>query len=142
MTGRRGFTLLEMLVASTIMAVAIVGLMSGLSGTTRNAARLRDYDRVVQLARLRMNDILADDRARNANLSGEFPPEAVGGLKAGWRGAVTLADKGPAPTPGGFMLERVQVEVWWMAGEQRRTFILESYRRRVIRPDDAQTGMF
>ena len=60
---QRGFTLLEMLVATTIMGLAIAGLMSGLSNSTRNAARLRDYDRVVQLARLRMNDLLADMRA-------------------------------------------------------------------------------
>ena len=38
-----------MLVASSIMAVALVGLMSTLSGSARNAARLRDYDRVVSL---------------------------------------------------------------------------------------------
>ena len=37
--GSRGFTLLEMLVASTIMAIAIVGLLSGIAGATRNAAR-------------------------------------------------------------------------------------------------------
>ena len=61
---QRGFTLLEMIVATMIMGIAVVGLMSGISSTTRNAARLRDYDRVVQLARLRMNDLLADPRCR------------------------------------------------------------------------------
>ena len=45
-----------MVVATLIMAVAVVGLLSGISGATRNAARLRDYDRAVQLARLRMNE--------------------------------------------------------------------------------------
>ena len=59
---KRGFTLLEMMVATTIMAVAMVGLLSGIAGATRNAARLRDYDRAAQLARLRMNELLADDR--------------------------------------------------------------------------------
>ena len=41
----RGFTLLEMIVATTIMGVAVTGLLAGLSGATRNAARLRDYER-------------------------------------------------------------------------------------------------
>ena len=49
--GRRGFTLLEMVVATAIMGIAVVGLLSVLAGATRNAARLRDYDRVAQLAR-------------------------------------------------------------------------------------------
>ena len=39
-TGKRGFTLLEMIVATTIMGIAVAGLMSGISSTTRNAARL------------------------------------------------------------------------------------------------------
>ena len=132
----RGFTLLEMLVASTVMAVAVVGLMSALSGAARNAARLRDYDRVVQLARLRMNDLLADERTRNTTVGGEFPPELVGGLHAGWQGSVSKAEEGPEKVVGGVLLDRVQVEVWWMAGEKRRTFSLEGYRRRVVKGDD------
>ena len=52
MRARRGFTLLEMIVATTIMGIAVAGLMSGIASTTRNAARLRDYDRVVHLARV------------------------------------------------------------------------------------------
>ena len=41
MKGKRGFTLLEMIVATTIMGIAVAGLMSGISSSTRNAARLR-----------------------------------------------------------------------------------------------------
>lgn len=138
MSGRRGFTLLEMLVAATIMAVAIAGLMSGLSGTTRNAARLRDYDRIFQLARLRMNDILADEFIPlNRSLGGPFPPELVGNLNAGWRAVVTKAEQSDIPFPGDYVLDRVQLEVWWMAGEQRRTFTLEGYRHRLFRTEDA-----
>jgi general secretion pathway protein I len=130
---RRGFTLLEMLVASTIMGVAIAGLLTGLSGSTRNAARLREYDRVVQLARLRMNDILADPNIRNTSLAESFPPEAAGGVEAGYRATVAKVEEGPLPTDGDFVLDRVQLEVWWMSGGGRRSFTLEGYRRRLIR---------
>ena len=133
-----GFTLLEMLVATTIMGIAIVGLMSGLAGATRNAARLRDYDRVVQLARLRMNDLLADPQTPlNTPIGEQFAPDLVGGLTAGWTATVTVAEKGPAPFVGDFVLERVQLEVWWMAGGQRRTFAMEGYRSNLARFDDA-----
>jgi hypothetical protein len=122
-----------MLVASVIMAVALVGLMSGLSGATRNAVRLRDYDRIVQLARLRMNDLLADDRAQG-NVGGQFPPELVGGLNAGWKANVVKEEEAPDPVVGNFALDRVVLEVWWMEGDRRRTFSLEGYRHRIIRP--------
>jgi len=121
------------------MGLAIVGLMAGLSGATRNASRLRDYDRVVQLARLRMNDILADPRVPlNTAIGGQFSPDLVGGLNAGWQATVTLAEKGPAPFVGDYALDRVQLQIWWMAGEQRRTFSLEGYRSRPMRAEDAR----
>src|ERR1700730_187674 len=123
-----------MIVATTIMGVAVVGLLSGISNSTRNAARLRDYDRVVQLARLRMNDLVVDERApRNTMIAAEFDKAFTGGLQAGWRAIVTLAEAAPSAAAGDFGLDRIQLEVWWMAGEQRRTFALESYRRRTLR---------
>ena len=137
MKRQRGFTLLEMLVAATIMGLAIAGLMSALSTSTRNAARLRDYDRAVQLAQLRMNDLLADMRLpRNQTLEGEFAPAITGGMTAGWRARVTKAESSPSPSPGDFTLDRIQLEIWWMTGDLRRKFELEGYRRRSLQPQD------
>src|ERR1035441_6104890 len=90
MTGKRGFTLLEMIVATTIMAIAVVGLLSGIAGATRNAARLRDYDRAVQLARLRMNELLAD--GAGGGLSGTFESDLTGGIEIGWQARITNAE--------------------------------------------------
>jgi general secretion pathway protein I len=135
----RGFTLLEMIVATTIMGIAVAGLMSGISNSTRNAARLRDYDRVVQLARLRMNSLLTDPRTPvNVPLEGQFDAAITGGLACGWRAQVSVAEKTPLPAPGAYVLDRVQVEIWWMSGGQRRSFSLESYRRRILRPEDIE----
>jgi len=132
-----GFTLLEMIVATTIMGIAVVGLLTGISGATRNAARLRDYDRVVQLARLRMNELLLDERLpRNTEISGLFDPALSGGLNTGWRARVTIAEESPAPAPGDLALDRIQLEIWWMAGPQRRTFALDTYRRFTLRVED------
>jgi general secretion pathway protein I len=140
-TGHRGFTLLEMIVATTIMAIAVVGLLSGISGATRNAARLRDYDRAVQLARLRMNELLADPRLQqNVISSGPFDPSLAGGLDAGWSARVTTFESSPNAAPGELALDRIELEIWWMSGQQRRTFTLDSYRRRAIRPEDVAPG--
>jgi len=134
--GRRGFTLLEMVVASTIMAIAVVGLLSALAGSVRNAARLGDYDRVVQLAKLRMNDLLLDEGLpRNVEMAGAFNVGA-GGFESGWRARLTAFQMPPVPAPGQMALDRIQLEVWWIQGAQRRSFDLDGYRRRILKLED------
>ena len=131
--GNRGFTLLEMIVATLVMSIAVVTLLSGLSGATRNAAHLRDYDRVAQLARLRMNELLADTSIKGG-ASGVFDPALTGGIEAGWQATVAMFE-GPAEvTPDTLVLDRVQLEVWWKSGPERRTFTLEGFRERSLNP--------
>lgn len=138
MTTRRGFTLLEMMVATTIMGVAVVGLLSQISGSVHNAARLRDYDRVAQLARERMNELLADyTMPRNVELSSEFDPSLTGGLAVGWRSQLTTFEK-PSSAAGMLALDRIQFQVWWGSSGKRRTIYLESFRKRWTTPQDFQ----
>jgi general secretion pathway protein I len=135
-TGRRGFTLLEMMVATTIMGVAVVGLLSEISSSVHNATRLRDYDRVAQLARERMNELLADyNMPREVELSGQFDPAITGGLEAGWRSQLSTFEK-PSSMVGQLALDRIRLEVWWNASGHRRTIELESFRKRWTTPHD------
>ena len=141
MTGKRGFKLLEMVVATLIMAVAVVGLLSGISGATRNAARLRDYDRAVQLARLRMNDLLMDYlMPRDTQVSGNFDPALTGGIESGWRARLSNFEMPPSPAPGQLALDRIELEIWWASGKEHRTFAVDAYRSRVLRPADVAVG--
>ena len=134
---RRGFTLLEMIVATLILAVAIVGLLSGISTAMRNAARLTAYDRVVQLARLRMNDLLvASKLPRNTVLNGQFDPGVTGGVDAGWQARLTRFEMPPNPAPGVPAIDRIELQIWWMSGQQRRTFTLDGYRHSLIQPEE------
>jgi general secretion pathway protein I len=139
MTGKRGFTLLEMIVASTVMAIAVVGLLSGIAGATRNAARLRDYDRVVQLARMQM-DFLLVDRTAAGPRSGSFDAQQTGGLAAGWQARVSPSQTPPIPASGQPVLERIELEIWWMQGDQRRTFTLDAFRTRFLSANSSEPG--
>src|ERR1035438_8037001 len=139
MTGKRGFTLLEMIVASTVMAIAVVGLLSGIAGAARNAARLRDYERVVQLARMQM-DFLVVDRTVAGGLSGTFDPQQTGGLAAGWQSRVSGSQTPPNPAPGQPVLDRIELEIWWMQGDQRRTFTLDAFRTRFLSGNASDLG--
>jgi len=134
---RAGFTLLEMIVATLIMAIAVVGLISAISGSTRNATRLIEHDRLVQLARTKMNELLLDRTLpRDLVVNGEFDPAQSGGGKAGWRARSTLFERAPTGQPGAMVLDRIQLEVWWMASGARRSFTLEGYRSRFAVKED------
>jgi general secretion pathway protein I len=125
-----GFTLLEVLVATLIMGIAVAGLISGLSQSVKNVSRLADYDRAAMLARTRMNDLLLDpDLPFQGDLQGEFDSEQSGGVKSGWRASVRPFEAPPNAGPGTVILEQVALEVWWNPeGGNRRTMQLAGYR--------------
>ena len=139
MTGKRGFTLLEMIVASTVMAIAVVGLLSGIAGAARNAARLREYERVVQLARMQMDFLLVDGTVAGSR-SGSFDAQQTGGLAAGWQSRVSASQTPPNPAPGQPVLDRIELEIWWMQGEQRRTFTVDAFRTRFLSGNSSEPG--
>lgn len=127
---RRGFTLLEVLVATVIMGIAVAGLIAGLSQSVKNASRLTDYDRAAMLARTKMSDLLLDTNAPfDGTLEGQFDGEQSGGIPSGWRAALRPFDMPPRVTPGTVILQRIGLEVWWQpVSGTRRTIELESYR--------------
>jgi hypothetical protein len=126
-----------MIVATVIFAVAVVGLVSAISGAVRNAGRLTDYDRAVQLAGQRMNELLLDDRLpRGTAIEGSFDPQQSGGLDAGWRAMVSNFEMAPQPAPGQTAIDRIELQIWWQSGPQRRTFTVDGYRPHVLKPQD------
>ncbi|HWR52072.1 MAG TPA: prepilin-type N-terminal cleavage/methylation domain-containing protein [Bryobacteraceae bacterium] len=127
---RRGFTLLELLVATLIMGIAVAGLLSNMSVSLRNAARLTEHDRASVLARAKMDELLLDRTLpAGAEVQGRFAPEVAGGVEAGWRASVSLFEAPPNAHPGMSVLERVALEIWWRDGGSQRSYKLDGYRR-------------
>src|SRR5258708_35305230 len=96
MRSRRGFTLLEVMVATTIMGIAVVTMLSALSTSVRNATRLTDYDRAVLLGRAKMDALLSDPTLPPMTVM-EQPLDAsmLGGAKGGWRAQVSPFEQAP-----------------------------------------------
>src|SRR4051812_42547579 len=127
-----------MIVAATILAIAVVGLMAGLSGPPRNAARLQDYDRAVQPGRTRMNELMIDQPTpRNPFVEGPFDPAVAGGMESGWKARISVYKLPPHPAPGEVAIDRIELQVWWRTGQNIRTYTLDGYRPRGMKADDA-----
>lgn len=126
-----GFTLLEVLVATTIMGIAVAGLIAGLSQSAKNASRLTDYDRAAMLARTKMNDLLLDANLPfDGRVEGQFDRDQSGPAAAGWRALVQPFDVPPNAGPGTIILQRLALDVWWMPADgARRSIQLEGYRQ-------------
>jgi general secretion pathway protein I len=117
---QEGFTLLEVLVATVILATAIAGLMAALSGSVRVASRLTDYDRAAMLARRKMEEITTERRLpRFTQLEGMYDPAQTNGAPSGWRAMVVPFEVPPNFGPGTPIVERVQVTVWWTSGDRQ-----------------------
>lgn len=140
---RCGFTLLEVLVATLIMGVAVAGLLGALRASLSNAARLSESQRAAALARRQMDALLATrGLPKGEPVEGTFPREETGGVEAGWRARVTpfegmVLKPGDVPVTGSWILDRIELEVWWIQDGARRSLKLASYRRNYMRPGDA-----
>ena len=134
---QRGFTLLEALVATMIMGVAVAGILDALAASSRNVIRLTQADRAVILARTKMDELLANDALpRKTSLGGNFTPDQAGAMPAGWQAIVTPIEAAPEANDLNFVVDRIQLEIWWMDGSTRRSFSLEGYRRALLRPGE------
>lgn len=135
---QRGFTLLEMLVATLIMGIAVAGLLSNISTSLSTAGRLTDYDRAALMARRKMDELLLDSRlGRLAQIQGKLEPAPASGLEGGWTARLSPFEAPPDSGPGTTVLDRIELEIWWMSGARKRTLQVEAFRPFVIPPPGA-----
>jgi general secretion pathway protein I len=125
---RRGFTLLEVLVATTIMAIAVGTLMSALSTSLRNASRVTERDRAALVARRVLDDMMVQAALPYGQvMQGRLDPIQTG-MEGGWRAMAEPFETGPAGLAGDRLVERIAVEVYWRSGVSPRSLRLEGYR--------------
>lgn len=116
--------MLEMMVATALMSIAVVGLLSLLSSTLRNARQVKQYDRAAMLARTKMNELLAaTPLPLGRPMAGQWDEDS------GWTAMAEPFERLVGSAPGSPQLVRVSLEIWWNYGQERRLVQMEGFRR-------------
>ena len=120
-SNRRGFTLIEVLVAFMILAISLVVVMQLFSGSLKAGALSADYFYGIFHARAKMEEILAQDKLIAGTRSGAFED----GYE--WTAEVSHV---PLETEDGrklpFSEYQVSLVVSWVKGGRERRFDLET----------------
>jgi prepilin-type N-terminal cleavage/methylation domain-containing protein len=137
-----GFTLLEVMVASLIMAIAISALLVNLHTSLRNVERLSSYDRATVFAQHKMDELLADTTLGVfAHVSGPYLPGADP-LQSGWTARIRPFEYPPNISSAVGLLEEIHLEVWWTRGSETKKFALNGYRAATLSSEDMQKVQF
>lgn len=120
-SSQRGLTLLEVLIAFSILAMVLGVVLLGYSHGLRSADHSRDYQRALSIAENRLAEALRESPLQTHTRQGESPP---------YRWAV-IAE--PWEAEGEFLqipqqLYKLRVEVAWGEARQIRHVALESLR--------------
>lgn len=127
-----GFTLMEVLVAVTILGVGFVALFGVLSGTLGTVSRIEDREELVRTAQMKLNQICLALR------QGGEPPARSGefGGKYRWRAEIEAAgvDEEDGPRRA-YRLARVRLLVAWPGGQAENRYQLETMTWVPVPPD-------
>ena len=137
---RAGFTLIEVLTAMMILAIAMVTILQLFSGGLRSAAVAGEYTRAVFHAREKMAELLLYDEMQDAALEGTFDDGYS------WRAEIRYLNPEPvAAEDVGSVSEPkwpldlfdISVEVAWDAGLRERRFRIQTvHAAKKIEEDD------
>jgi hypothetical protein len=77
-----------------------------------------------------MGELLLDSHLpRLQPIEGRLNPSESAGLEGGWRATLSPFEAPPQVGPGSSVLDRLELEIWWSSGGNRRRLTLDGYRR-------------
>ncbi|HHX40495.1 MAG TPA: prepilin-type N-terminal cleavage/methylation domain-containing protein [Armatimonadetes bacterium] len=116
MRGERGFTLIEMIVATLILAMGIAGALATFGAISRASGMAAEYDQAAFLAERRLAEIAVLGASALTEESGDFEDEAPG-----WQWEQEVVE-----TEIEGVIE-LRVTVFWESGDRRREFQVSTY---------------
>lgn len=113
--GRRGFTFIEILATLMLLAVVLPSVMAGVSISLAAADSAKRQAQASWLAHSKLTELLADEGAQRANLTGDFGADWPGFQ---WKAQLSDWD--------GSSLQQLDVTVSWEQRGEPRNVMLSS----------------
>lgn len=115
----RGFTLMEILVALTVLALSFTVIMQLISGGLRAQRLSEDYRQAVYLGQAKMEEILLEQKLAPGVVQGNFPGNF------GYEAKVTPADFS-GKTRSGLFPFQIDLKVSWQEDRRERSLTLST----------------
>jgi prepilin-type N-terminal cleavage/methylation domain-containing protein len=135
-SGERGFTLLEILVATAILGTAVAALFGLLSSSLGNARKLQAPSQALLLGRSLMNQLIAESAYASGGTALSTPlDEKIQGRfneQFRWEARATRSDAVAQTSPGQPILARMVLDIFWKSdpGKPEKKLTFETYQLR------------
>ena len=125
-----GVSLLEVLMAISLLGISFATIFSGLSAALRTTDRLDRFDRANDFAARKLSELILDPSLAAGEVRSGFSPSGIG-----WQARTQLVDKRPlAGSDKPAQLVRITVEVAWSTRSGRQTLRLETLKLCIPEP--------
>ena len=121
---KQGFTLIETLVAISILSISLVIILQLFSGGLRSAKLSDEYTRAIFYAREKMEEALLSDNFTEGILEGEFED----GFRWKIETAVDVSEEDEIEEKMPFTIFIIKVNIIWEAGMHEKHFEISTIK--------------
>jgi len=131
-----GMSLLEVLIAVSLLGISFVSIFSGLSAGLRATGRLDLFDRANEFAVQKLNELFLDASLRAEDRRYGTTPSGIR-----WEATTELVEKRPLPgSDSPAQLVRIVLQVYWRTPRGRQTLNFETLKLVIPEPPPAPSG--
>ena len=128
--GEAGISLLEVLMAISLLGISFATIFSGLSAALRTTDRLDRFDRANDFAARKLNELMLDPSLAAGQVRSGVSPSGIG-----WQARTQLVDTRPLSDPEKpAQLVRIMLEVSWRTRSGRQSLNLETLKLCIPEP--------